>query len=87
MERDLSREKRRERTVWQRRFWEHLIGDEDDFHQHIEYIHYNPVKHGLVEKVSDWPDSSFPDFVKAGIFEEDWDGNYQCQDDESNFGE
>jgi putative transposase len=87
MQRDLSREKRRERTFWQRRFWEHLIRDEDDLHRHIEYIHYNPVKHGLVERVSDWPDSSFPDFVKAGILEQDWGGSYQLQDSKSKFGE
>jgi putative transposase len=86
-QRDSSRQKRRETTVWQRRFWEHLIRDEDDLNRHIEYIHYNPVKHGLVERVCDWPDSSFIDFVKKGILEEDWGGSYRVQENEFNFGE
>ena len=47
------RKKRRERGVWQRRFWEHLIRDEDDYRAHMDYVHINPVKHGLVDQVKD----------------------------------
>lgn len=54
-----SRISKRERGVWQRRFWAHLITDERDFNQHIDYIHWNPVKHGWVKQVVDWPHSSF----------------------------
>ena len=61
-----------ERTVWQHRFWEHMIRDEDDFRCHVEYIHYNPVKHGLVSNVKDWPWSSFHRYVRDGIYSSDW---------------
>ncbi|MDP3332318.1 MAG: hypothetical protein Q8Q40_16500 [Methylococcaceae bacterium] len=50
-----SRISKRERGIWQRRFWAHLITDERDFNQHIDYIHWNPVKHGWVKQVADWP--------------------------------
>jgi putative transposase len=58
-----SRNKRRERGLSQRRFWAHLINDQDDFNQHVDYIHWNPVKHGWVWRVVDWPHSSFHQFV------------------------
>ena len=67
-----SRKKRRESTIWQRRFWEHLIKDEDDFRKHVEYIHYNPVKHRLVKNVRDWPYSTFHRYVQEGIYSENW---------------
>ena len=67
-----SRGKRGERGVWQRRFWEHLIRDEADYRQHIDYIHWNPVKHGWVKYVKDWPHSSFHGYVKLGIYPENW---------------
>ncbi|WP_305908080.1 transposase [Methylomarinum sp. Ch1-1] len=67
-----SRSKRGERGIWQRRFWEHMIRDQVDFNQHVDYIHWNPVKHGYVAKVSDWPYSSFHRYVKAGIYSENW---------------
>ncbi len=54
-----SRHRRRLRGIWQKRFWEHQIRDYDDLHNHVHYIHYNPVKHKLTEKVSDWPWSTF----------------------------
>jgi putative transposase len=54
-----SRIARREAAIWQRRFWEHLIQDEEDFGTHVEYIHNNPIKHGLVERAEDWPWSSY----------------------------
>lgn len=63
---------RKERSVWQRRFWEHLIRDERDWRRHLDYIHYNPVKHGLVESARDWPWSSFERFVRRGLYEPGW---------------
>src|ERR1700758_2505145 len=53
-------------ALWQRRFWEHTIRDENDFERHVDYIHFNPIKHGLVERVRDWPHSSFHRYVKEG---------------------
>lgn len=64
----------RESTIWQRRFWEHCIRDEDDMQRHIDYVHFNPVKHGLVRKVADWPHSTFHRFVADGIYPVDWAG-------------
>lgn len=67
-----SRISRREATVWQRRFWEHMIRDESDFRNHVDYIHYNPVKHGLVRSPVDWVHSSFQEYVDDGIYNADW---------------
>jgi putative transposase len=67
-----SRQKKQEQAVWQRRFWEHQIRDERDFTQHVEYIHYNPVKHGLAKAPRDWPYSSFHRDVRRGIYAEGW---------------
>lgn len=64
--------KRNERMVWQRRFWEHAIRDEDDWRRHVDYIHYNPVKHGLVNQPSDWPWSSFRNAVNKGWYQASW---------------
>lgn len=69
-----SRMLRGERGVWQRRFWEHLVRDEDDFMRHVEYIHWNPVKHGWTKRVADWPHSSFHAFVRRGLYKSDWGG-------------
>jgi putative transposase len=63
-----------EYALWQRRFWEHTIRDEGDFERHVDYIHYNPVKHGLVSRVSDWPYSSFHRYVRHRVLPEDWGG-------------
>ena len=63
---------RGERGIWQRRYWEHLIRDECDYRAHLDYIHINPLKHGLVERVSDWPYSTFHRFVTRGVYAEDW---------------
>lgn len=71
----LSRAAKGEREVWQRRYWEHLIRDEKDFEKHVDYIHYNPVKHGLVKAPKDWPWSSFHDYVSKGILPADWGSN------------
>jgi putative transposase len=69
-----SRISKKERGIWQRRFWEHCIKDEDDFMKHVDYVHFNPVKHGLVKSVCDWPYSSFHRYVKRGILSMDWAG-------------
>ncbi len=69
-----SRINKRELGVWQRRFWEHRIRDETDFQRHMDYIHYNPVKHGYVTKVQDWEYSTFHRSLKLGIYESDWCG-------------
>ncbi|OKY75639.1 MAG: transposase [Desulfobulbaceae bacterium DB1] len=71
-EASFSRQSKGEQAVWQRRFWEHLIRDEQDFHYHADYIHYNPVKHGLVSSPLHWPYSSFAKFVSAGVYSADW---------------
>ncbi len=67
-----SRKKRGERGIWQRRFWEHLIRDERDLGAHVEYIHYNPVKHGLVTRAIDWPHSSIYRYLREGRCDPDW---------------
>lgn len=66
------RQRRRERGIWQRRFWEHVIRDESDYNAHMDYIHYNPVRHGLIEHVKDWPHSTFHRYVERGIYPMDW---------------
>ena len=71
-QRSQSRIKRREAAIWQRRFWEHAIRDQDDFNLHLDYIHYNPVKHGLVSNPKDWQWSSFLRYVRIGTYEIDW---------------
>jgi putative transposase len=70
--RSASRRAKREQGVWQRRFWEHLIGGERDFAAHLDYIHYNPVRHGLVTAPRDWPHSTFAKWVARGTYEPDW---------------
>jgi putative transposase len=67
-----SREKRKETAIWQRRFWEHTIRDEGDYNRHLDYIHYNPVKHSLVDQVRDWQWSSFHRYVRMGYYEKEW---------------
>ena len=71
----VTRLPRQDHGVWQRRFWEHAIQDEDDFERHLDYIHYNPVKHGLVRSPRDWPYSSFHRWVKLGAYAADWGSN------------
>jgi putative transposase len=70
-----SRVAKGERGIWQRRYWEHAIRDENDFARHIDYVHINPVKHGLVPRVRDWPYSSFHRMVQLGVYPEDWAGD------------
>jgi putative transposase len=68
-----SRTKRHEGGLWQRRFWEHQIRDENDFARHGDYIHWNPVKHGLVTRACDWPYSTFHRLVREGRHLPDWE--------------
>ena len=73
---------RGEYDLWQGRFWEHTIGDEADFSHHMDYVHYNPVKHGWVEKPIDWPYSTFHRYVNSGVYASDWgSGMANLQDD------
>ncbi len=67
-----SQASKREKGVWQRRFWEHCIRGEADWKNHMDYIHYNPVKHGNVQRVCDWPYSSFHRCVQKGWYRRDW---------------
>jgi putative transposase len=70
--RSASRLSKGEQAIWPRRFWEHQIRDETDFMQHVDYIHYNPVKHGLVAAPKDWLYSSFHRYVRDGAYTRDW---------------
>lgn len=58
--------------IWQNRYWEHTIKNEDDLIKHLDYIHYNPVKHSYADKVKDWKYSSFSEFVKSNLYDENW---------------
>jgi putative transposase len=69
---DTSRLRKGERGIWQRRYWEHLIRDDDDLQRHIDYVHINPVKHGHVRRASDWPYSSVHRYIGRGQFKVDW---------------
>jgi putative transposase len=57
---------------WQKRYWDHVIRDESDHQRHLDYIHYNPVKHGLASRPEDWPHSSFSEWVARGRYEAGW---------------
>jgi putative transposase len=70
-----SKKLKREKGIWQRRYWEHVIRDDADLERHVDYIHYNPVKHALVTRVADWPHSSFAGYVRRGILPPDWGGD------------
>ena len=70
--RNASRQRRGEAAIWQRRFWEHTIRDEADLNRHLDDIHFNPVKHGLVQRVADWPWSSFHRYVRLGFYDREW---------------
>ena len=77
--------KRREVAIWQRRFWEHQVRDEADLKRCLDYLHWNPVKHGIVGRVADWPYSTFHRFVREGVYAQDWGG--QAVDVADVFGE
>lgn len=81
-----SRIQKRERGIWQRRYWEHFIQDEIDYQRHADYIHYNPVKHGYVKKTSDWQYSTIHKYIRSGIYDENWGISNQITDN-NNYGE
>jgi putative transposase len=83
--RSKSKITKREKGVWQRRYWEHAIRDEGDLERHIDYIHFNPVKHGHVSRVADWAHSSFHRYVERGDLVADWGGD--MKDIPGSFGE
>ena len=80
-----SRALKGERGIWQRRYWEHTLRDDDDFARHVDYIHYNPVKHGHAPAVDAWPYSSFARMVREGAYAHDWGGT--GEDGGASFGE
>lgn len=63
---------RREKGIWQRKYYDHIIRNEEDFNKHLDYIHYNPIKHGYVNCAKEWEYSSFKKFFKLGYYEENW---------------
>jgi putative transposase len=73
--RSASKIAKREKGIWQRRYWEHAIRDDVDLERHVDYIHFNPVKHGHVTRVADWPHSSFHRYVERGLLAADWGGD------------
>jgi putative transposase len=80
-----SRARKAERGIWQRRYWERTLRDENDFARHVDYIHFNPVKHRHVGRVQDWPYSTFHLMVRAGVYPQDWAGDNR--DESGSFGE
>ena len=74
-----ARKKKSERGIWQRRFWEHQIRDEFDYQQHMNYVYYNPVKHGYVDSVKDWAYSSFHRDVEKELYSRDWGSGMELQ--------
>lgn len=72
--RSTSRMAKGERGIWQRRYWEHTLRNDEDLRRHVDYIHYNPVKHGHVLRVKDWPYSTFHRYVRCGVYPHDWAG-------------
>jgi REP-associated tyrosine transposase len=76
-----SKEHHRESTIWQRRFWEHQIRDERDLNAPLDYLHYNPVKHGMVANVAEWPYSTFHRYVEQGLYPANWGENISIESD------
>ena len=76
-----SKHKHRESTIWQRRFWEHQIRDDYDLRKHVDYIHFNPVRHGYVDRACDWPYSTFHRCVRSGVYPIAWAGSVSETDD------
>lgn len=79
-----SKIRKREKGLWQRRYWEHEIRGAADLQRHVDYVHFNPVKHGLVAQVADWPYSSFHRYVQKGLLPSDWAGTDEA---DGSFGE
>ena len=82
-----SKRRRKESTLWQRRFWEHQIRDDHDYEIHMDYLHYNPVKHGLVKQVKDWPYSTFHRYVLEGIYSLEWGSDLKLDESYTDWGE
>jgi putative transposase len=80
-----SRVAKRERGIWQRRYWEHQIRDDADLARHLDYVHYNPVKHGWVSRPVDWPHSTLHGYIERGVVSPDWGGT--VGDDVGGYGE
>jgi len=85
--RNESRQRKNEAAIWQRRYWEHFIRDENDLNTHIDYIHYNPVKHGLVNSVAEWKWSSFHRYIRSGFYDLDWGKRIAFHQEDKYFGE
>ncbi len=81
-----AKQQRHESTVWQRRFWEHLIRDAKDMRNHMDYIHYNPVKHNMVASPKEWQFSTFHGYVKNKVYDENW-GSGNMIDIQDDYGE
>jgi REP-associated tyrosine transposase len=82
-----SKQRRNEATLWQQRYWEYLIRDEEDLNRHRDYLHWNPVKHGYVSRVADWEYSTFHRFVQQGFYSRDWGGRIEETEESKFFGE
>lgn len=80
-----TQHRRGERAIWQRRYWEHLIRDDRDYQRHFDYIHFNPLKHGHVQRVVEWPYSSFHRAERVGLYPRNWCGGAVAE--EEGFGE
>src|SRR5260221_11193116 len=81
----IARHRNGEPALWQRRYWEHTIRDDRDFERHVDYVHFNPVRHGFVGRVCDWPHSSFHRYGRHGLLPQAWAGDFS--QDEASFGE
>jgi putative transposase len=86
-EQTVAKKKRRESTIWQRRFWEHSIRDQKDFANHLNYLHFNPVKHGYCLSAADWRYSSFHRYQALGVYPKNWGTVNQNTHDDTNYGE
>jgi putative transposase len=73
-------------TLWQKRFWDHIIRDERDLRHHIDYTHYNPVKHGFVDSPEKWPHSSYRAYRRLGLYPASW-GAVKTVEHVSEYGE
>ncbi len=78
LQQSASRVKHRQRGIWQKRYWEHTVRDEDDLKRCVDYTHWNPRKHQLVQRVRDWPWSSFHRMVQQGEYDIEWGGVDPC---------
>ena len=82
-----SRQKHHETTIWQRRFWDHVIEDERDLERHLNYIHFTPVKHGFADNPTQWPWSSYSNYLEKGYYPKEWSPELNQFEDSDNWGE